>query len=152
MRYEYVNPFINTALRVLGSAVPGMARRGEVTALQGDQIRAEVSVAVRIAGDSEGDVIISMGTGTALGICSILLGSRIDSLTAPALDALTELGNMIAGNAVSELNDLGFDFTMNTPFVITGSGNPARSNREAVQIPLVSDCGEMNINILLGAD
>jgi CheY-specific phosphatase CheX len=129
-----------------------MARRGEVTPLRGDEIRAEVSVAVRITGDSEGDVIISMDTGTALGICSILLGLKIDSLTPGALDALAELGNMIAGNAVTELNDLGFDFIMNIPFVTAGSGNRACGNREAVQIPLVSDCGEMNINILFGAD
>jgi chemotaxis protein CheX len=153
MRYDYIDPVVSTTLRVLGTAIPGTARRGEVTMLRGDQVRGEVSVVIGMTGDAEGDVVISMNTETALNVCSFLLGSKTDALDPNALDALGELGNMIAGNAVSALNDLGFDFSMKVPGVSADGGKRAGApDQEALQIPLASPCGEMNMNLILGSE
>lgn len=153
MRYEYIDPFVNSALRVLRTAVPGTARRGEITMLRADQIGEGVNVVIGITGESEGDIIISMEVGTALAISSRLLGSQTAALTDDALDVLGELGNMIAGNAVSALNDQGFDFNVMSPVVSVGGGKPSWcGDRETLQIPLSSGCGEMNMHVMLGVD
>jgi CheY-specific phosphatase CheX len=153
MRYDYIDPFVGSTLRVLDQVIPGPARRGDIAMLRRDQIRGEVTVAITITGDSEGDVIISMDTQTALRVCSILTGSPAGGLTPEARDSLAELGNMIAGNAVSALNDLGFDFTVTPPEVAVNADTAAlRGDREAMQIPLAAEWGQMTMNVLLGAD
>lgn len=152
MRLEYIRPFVNTTLQVLGDTIPGASSRGAVTVVRRDQLGGEVHVVIDIGGDSEGDVVISMGAETALCICSHLLGARTDSLTPAALDALAELGNMIAGNSVGTLNDLGFDFTVSPPRVRVNKDRAVYSDKEVLQIPLHSGCGEMNVNVMLGTD
>ncbi len=153
MRYDYIDPFVSTTLQVLRRMIPGDISRGEVTVLRGDRIWGEVMVVIRVTGESEGDVIIGMNTATALGISSVLTRATFDALTQNALDPIAELCNMIAGNAVSALNDLGFDFSVNPPNVTVRAGAASEyKDREALQIPLILECGEMTMNVLLGTD
>jgi chemotaxis protein CheX len=153
MRYEYIDPFVTTTIRVLDSTIPGTVRRGDVTVLQGDRMKGDVAVLVRITGDAEGDIILSMDTTTALKICSSLFREEFTSLSPKSVDALLELANMITGNAVSALNDQGFDFTVSPPEVVARDhGRGTFPNVESLQIPLFSDCGEMMMNVILGTD
>jgi chemotaxis protein CheX len=153
MRYEYIEPFIGSTLRILERTVPGTTRHGELVMVRGDEVRDDVRVVISITGDSQGDVILSMEEATALAVCAGLLGSRTEGLTPRALDALAELGNMIAGNGVSSLNDLGFDLTVMPPFVAVHGGSTAGDReREAMRIPFDSPCGPMSIHLILGHD
>lgn len=151
MRYDYIDPFVTTTIRVLDSAIRGNIRRGEVAVLQGDRMKGDVAVMVRITGDADGDIILSMDTATALKICTSLFGEDFAAMSPRGSDALMELANMITGNAVSALNDQGFDFTVSPPTVITKcSGADAAPVVESLQIPLFSECGEIMMNIVLG--
>ncbi len=153
MRFDYINPLVTTTQEVLDCTLHQTVSRGEVVVLQGDSIYGDVVVSVRITGDSEGDLLLSMDDLTALRICSTLTGDRIDTLTPENLDALVELGNMIAGNAVSALNDLGFDFSILPPEVsVRTHAASSLFKREALRIPLMSDCGEVDVNVFLGAE
>ncbi len=153
MRYDYIDPFVTTTIRVLDSTIRGTVRRGDVVMLQGERMKGDVAVQVRVSGDAEGDIILSMETATALKLCTSLFGGEFSAMTPQSEDALMELANMITGNAVSVLNDQGFDFTVSPPSVITKTApGPARSNRETMQIPLFSDCGEMTMSVLLGVE
>ncbi len=154
MRYDYIDPFVNTAVRVLRAAMgPETRRSGEVSMAPANQIRGEVTVAIGITGDSDGDMVLCMTDGTARAISARLLAAPVPSLTPAALDALGELGNMIAGNAVSVLNDLGFDFSIHPPEVrvLTRVASDL-GNREGIRIPLLTACGEVNVNVFLGAE
>jgi chemotaxis protein CheX len=153
VRYEYIDPFVTTTMRVLDSAIPGTVRRGDVTVLQGDRMKGDVAVRVRITGDAEGDIILSMDTATALRICTALFREEFPSMTPKSVDALMELANMITGNAISALNDQGFDFTVFPPTVLTrDDGRKQLPHVESLQIPLFFECGEMVMNVVLGSD
>ena len=152
MRYEYIDPFVTTTIRVLDTAIRGTVRKGDVTVLQGDRVKGEVAVLVRITGDAEGDIILSMETTTALKICSLLFCEDFPAMTARSVDALMEIANMITGNAVSALNDQGFDFVVSPPEVMTRDGAGPLPGVESMQIPLFSECGEMTMNVVLGTD
>ncbi len=153
MRYDYIDPLVTTTIRVLDNTIRGTFRRGDVTVLQGERMKGDVAVLVRISGDAEGDIILSMDTATALRICSSLFREEFQALTPRSMDALLELANMISGNAISALNDQGFDFTVSPPVVITKEGGAGDlSGVESLQIPLFSDCGDMTMNVVLGAD
>ncbi len=153
MRYDYIDPFVTTTIRVLDSTIRGAVRKGDVTVLEGERIKGDVAVRMRISGDVEGDIILSMDTATALKVSTALLGEVFASVTPQSEDALMELANMITGNAVSVLNDQGFDFSVSPPAVIRKKdlGEPSREV-ESLQIPLFSDCGEMTMNVALGTE
>jgi chemotaxis protein CheX len=153
MRFDYIDPFVSTTIRVLDGAIRCAVRRGDVSVLQGNRIKGEVAVQVNITGDAQGDVILSMDTNTALKICGTLFGRDFDAMSPSGTDALLELANMITGNAVSALNDQGFDFSVSPPSVITRDGGTGSiAAVESLEIPLFSDCGEMTMNVVLGTE
>ena len=79
-----------------------------------------------------------------------MTGEKFKTLTPLALDAISELTNMIAGNATSAINDLGFDFKILPPSSLTKeemiTGAPWL---EIFQVPLLTRCGEIKINIAM---
>ncbi len=153
MRQDYVDPLVTTTQEVLDYILCQTIERGEVAMLQGERVGGDVIVAVKISGDPEGDLLLTMDNATALRICSLMAGASCDALTPENLDALVELGNMIAGNAVGVLNDLGFDLSIHPPEVLVRSPlSPSYHGREALRIPLLSRCGEVAVNVFLGAE
>lgn len=153
MRYEFIDPIVSSTLRIMTGSIPGTERRGEAAMLRADQITGDVRVTIGISGDSQGDLIITMTSSTAREICSVILQRKMSALEAEALDALAELGNVIAGNSVSALNDLGFDFSMVPPRVSTaGTTETYSPETEVMQIPLASRCGDIDMHVLLSAD
>lgn len=153
MRYAYIDPFVTTTMRVLDAVIVGPVRQGDVAVLDGERIKGDVAVLVKVRGEAEGDIIFSTTTGTALEICRKLFGEATQAMTPQSTDALGELVNMIAGNAVSALNDLGFDFTISPPEIITrDTCLESGPGTEFLEIPLFWTCGEMTMNVLLGTD
>jgi chemotaxis protein CheX len=153
MRYDYVDPFVSTTVRVLADALHADVRQGEVSMAPGGGAAGDVAIVVRIRGEAEGDFVLAMDRGTALGACSALMGEECGSLAGPGMDALSELANMIAGNAISALNDRGFDFTVLPPLVVTDvSAYGRKPCAEALRIPLKTAWGAVTVNVTLGAE
>ncbi len=153
MKCEYIDPFVMMTKRVLESAIRGVVRHGDITVLRGERIKGDLAIQTRIAGDAEGDAILSMDAATALGICARLSGEDIAAMTPRSMDALMELANVIMGNAVSALNDQGFDFTVSPPVMIAGGGGMKQPpDAVSLQIPLLSEYGDMTMNVFLGTE
>ncbi len=153
MKYEYIDPFVTMTMRVLDSAIRGAVRRGDITVLRGERIKGNLAIQTKITGDAEGDAILSMDTATALGICALLTGEDIAAMTPRSMDALMELANVITGNAISALNDQGFDFAVSPPVMIARDGGMKElPDVVSLQIPLLSECGDMTMNVFLGTE
>ena len=69
MRYDYVDPFVSTTVRVLADALHADVRQGEVSMAPGGGAAGDVAIVVRIRGEAEGDFVLAMDRGTALGAC-----------------------------------------------------------------------------------
>lgn len=153
MRYDYVDPFVRKVEGVLSSALSTEVRRGELALKAHGPVRSDVAIGVRIEDDSEGGITLSMNDDTARWICSVLSGEEYPLLTPQGMDVLSELANMIAGNAVSALNDEGFDFTVQPPRVLNAADSGVRHPpAEALSVPLLTGHGEVTVNIVLGTD
>ena len=150
MRYEYIEPFVNTTLRVIDRVIQCDVTKGPASLVKYDKITEDVAIIVRLCGDSEGSIILSMPEDTAMGVCSAMFGEDLEILSPRGMDAIAELANMIAGNTTSVLNDMGSDFKVSTPLVVTRNymmGKPLEV--EAFQIPLYTEYGEMLINVAI---
>jgi CheY-specific phosphatase CheX len=124
---------------------------GDISLIEERNAHDNVSVVIRLEGESGGDIILCMPVGTALKISSVLFGDDFMTLSHEALDSLAELANMIAGNAAGSLNDLGFDFTVLPPRIVRGGDlqECSISSVEAFQVPLYTEYGEMTVNVAL---
>jgi chemotaxis protein CheX len=137
-------------MKVLDDVMQTDITKGEVSLVMDDEISGDIAIIVRIKGDSEGHIILNMYADTALAISNIMFGDKFDKLTPIALDSIAELANMIAGNATSALNDLGFDFSVYPPLIVKKEDLTTKVARiEAFQIPLFTDYGEIVMNVAL---
>lgn len=148
MRYEYIEPFINSTVKVFDSVIQCDITKGDITLVRADEIAGEVSVVINLRGDSDGSIILNMDAETAGKVCSAMNGGDFNSSTSFEVDSISELANMIAGNAASELNDMGFDFEVSPPLVVTsGAAKGKFAQVEVFQIPLFTECGEITMNV-----
>lgn len=150
MRYEYIEPFVTSTIRVLDTVIQSDIAKGEISLVRGDEITEDIAIVVRLRGDSDGSIVLNMQTDTALRIGNIMFGDAFETMTPAVMDSIAELANMIAGNATSALNDLGFDFKVLPPLIIARNELKGKMHEiEAFQIPLFTECGEITMNVAL---
>jgi chemotaxis protein CheX len=153
MRYNYIEPFVSSTIRVLDNVLQSDIAKGSMMLVSGEEIKGDVTIVVRLKGDSAGSIIVNMTKETALNISTLMFGDRLDTLTPDVIDSIAELANMIAGNATSVLNDLGSDFTVLPPLIMTTDNAPRKSPVvEVFQVPLFTDLGEITLNVALRAN
>lgn len=150
MRFEYIEPFVNSTKNVLSGVLRSEVTSGRTSLVEGGVINGDVMIIVHVAGESEGSVILSMDSPTAVGVCTAMSGAACTSLTGEGMDIMAELANMITGNATSVLNDLGYDFTVFPPIVLAATQLREKTTGvEMVRIPIQSAQGEINVNVAM---
>lgn len=150
MRYEYIEPLVATTIRVLDEVIHCDITRGVASLVRSDNITEDIAIIVKLRGDSEGGIVLGMPADTALRVCNALFGEYFETLTPEGMDAISELANMIAGNAAGALNDMGFDFAVSPPQLATRNDLTGKTiDVEAFQLPLFTEYGEIIINVAL---
>lgn len=148
MKYEYIEPFVNSTIKIFDSVVQCDIAKGNISLVGADEIAGDVSVVIRLKGDSDGSIILNMDAETAIRVCNVMNGGDFNSITPFGMDSISELANMIAGNAASELNDMGFDFEVSPPLIVNNTDAKGKIPQvEVFQIPLFTECGEITINV-----
>lgn len=148
MKYEYIEPFVNSTIKIFDSVVQCDVAKGNISLVGVDEIIGDVSVVIRLKGDSDGSIILNMDAETAIKVCNVMNSGDFNSITPFGMDSISELANMIAGNAASELNDMGFDFEVSPPLIVNNTDAKGKiSQVEVFQIPLFTECGEITINV-----
>jgi chemotaxis protein CheX len=145
-----VSPFAGAAVRVLrtelGVEASAQAQRVESAPIRGS----EVLVLVGVTGDVRGQFVLSMSAQTAMGVVGVMMGESVSELDEMGQSAVAELGNMIAGLATVELEQLGVQANITPPSLVTGRGAEL-SVRGAclVAVPLTTSLGEIMVHVAL---
>lgn len=154
MRVEYINPFVESALSVLKEMANVEFIRGDLALKTYPMLTKGLVIVIGVAGDIQGRVLYDMNLQTALNVAGLMMGGEtIEQYDEMVASALAELGNIISGNAISQLNDLGFDFDITPPTLFSGENLEMSSpniDTQTLVIPLVNaEVGEMIINVAL---
>jgi chemotaxis protein CheX len=158
MRYEYIEPFIGSTMQILDNVLDSKIIRGDVSLINSSRMRGEVSIVINVVGDSNGTIVVSMDTLTALNVYNAMTGENSNSLTELGIDAISELTNMIAGNAISVINDLGYQLTVSPPFIFRENSDRDEVLKalteedgtvEVIHMPFFTDCGAIDINLAM---
>jgi chemotaxis protein CheX len=150
MRVEYINPFVEAAFNVLQEVLGGEIKRGDLFLKSATQPVLGVATIVGLAGDVEGRVLFDMRRGTAIAIASAMNMEEMTELDALGKATITELANMITAQAVTKLHDLGFQFDLTPPALITGTNMEVNdTDVEALIVPVEVPQGKIEINVAI---
>jgi len=150
MQYQYIEPFISTTINVIDEVTQSDISKGNIALVDESALEGDINIVISIRGDSEGNIILNMDTDTALNLSNIMTGEEADSISPYGMDAIAELGNMIAGNATSAINDLGYDLRVEPPRICSlDQLLRLLSGIEVFQIPLFTEYGEITMNIAM---
>ena len=150
MRVEYINPFVEAAVSVMQSVVSSEVKRGAPRLSNTMSDIMGVASIVGLAGQVSGRVIIDMSQSTALNIASSMNGEKFEGFDELVSATLTELGNMITGNAITKLHQLGFKFDLTPPALFIGDNLKITDGKiEALVVPLELPEGKIEINVAI---
>ena len=156
MRVEYINPFVETSYRVLKDVLDGAeVKRGDLYLKSTAMPVMGVAALVGLAGDVEGRVLFDMSFETALNIASKMNGETMTEFDDMAKATISELANIITGQAVTKLHELGFKFDLTPPALFAGENmeiaalGGTTESVEALIVPLVTDCGKIEVNVAI---
>lgn len=153
MRVEYINPFVEATFNVLKEILGSEVKRGDLYLKNASMQIMGVAALVGLAGDVEGRVMFDMTKDTALKVVSVMNGGeQFATLDDMAKATITELANMITGQAVTKLHDLGFKFDLTPPALFSGD-NMEISNTlevEALIVPMdLGASGKIEVNVVV---
>lgn len=154
MRVEYINPFVEAATGILREVLQCDVTRGELYLKSTASPVLGVAAIIGLAGDVEGRVLLDMNRQTAVQIASAMLQSMemepITELNDLGRATITELANMITGQAVTKLHNLGFKFDLTPPALVTGDNMEiSNTNVEALIVPMEVPQGKIEINVAI---
>ena len=150
MRVEYVNPFVESAIEVLKKTVTQQITRGELSLRNSITSMLGLALIVGITGQVTGRVVIDMPQDLGLQIASIMNEEKLENFDDLTNATLTELANMIVGNAVTNLHRLGYKFDLTPPALFMGDNLRLSDNKiEALIVPLELLNSKLEINVAL---
>lgn len=149
MRVEYINPFVEAAFNILKEVLNTTdIKRGDLYLKSASQPVLGVTTIVGLAGDVEGRILLDMTFETALKVASEMNMEELKQLDDLAKATITELANMITGQAVTKLHELGFKFDLTPPSIVTGKDMViSDSGVEALIVPIQLAFGKIEINV-----
>ena len=124
MNVEFINPFLEAAIKVLSTmaftpATPGKPFLKNKTPLsQGD-----VSGIAGLTGRINGSMAVSFSQGAILEIVSNMFGEVCKEINDDVRDAVGEISNMISGHARRLLAEKGYECQSTIPIIIDGHGH-----------------------------
>ena len=150
MRMELIQPFINAADAVLSQTLQCPTRMGDVAMEEEAYRRKGMAATVVIQGDIEGRVIFDIEAPTATKVASALAGSELQENDELVRETVSELANLVIGNAVTTLNDQGFRFKINPPQVHNADqGMKSTEDTEALVMAFDTPAGCVYMNIAM---
>lgn len=148
VKAEHVNPFILSVCKVVKDVCMMDLKIGK-PGLKTEEYPDDASIIeLGIVGGLSGKVILNMEHPTALEIISKMMMMPVNTIDEIGQSAISELGNMIAGNAATVFasNNILIDIT--PPGYYDGSEYQGKGN-EMLSVPFRSDAGSISVDIYI---
>lgn len=153
MNAECINPFIKGATSVMSQVLNKPMTLGKLRALPNSYTTQNVSVVFGITGDLYGQVIFGMDDATAKKITELMLSGMSCDDEALAASTLSELGNMISGNSMTNFSVVGKVCDISPPSIIRGSDvSISMQNLPTLLVTIaIQDIGDFEISLSVKA-
>lgn len=149
MKVEYINPFIDSARIVIEQMIQISPQQG-TPRLQDIQPKEEhLWINIGLTGQFDGNVMYSLEIAVAKRLASAMMGGfPVEELDEMSKSAISELGNMISGNAGIILSNQGIGIDITPPLLITSISDIQVSGK-ALTVPLdLTGIGSLELQVL----
>ena len=147
---EHINPFLMSAQQILAQVCMIQTKVGQLSKDNMCVDGEPVFIMLGVTGEMTGQVCIVFDMDAAKDIASrMMMGMPVAEIDEMAKSALSELGNMIMGNAATLLanNNLTIDIT--PPTLGMGTTKLSSPNMTSIKVPLLYEGGEVKLYFLL---
>ncbi len=150
MKAELIDPFLESAKIVIQQVANVDTTTGEL-GVKKLNLDGYVWIHIGMTGQMQGDIVFGLAETVALKMASAMMGgfiiTELDEMTQ---SAISELGNMISGNASTLLYNQGVKVDITPPKLMQSSINMEYADQQALAIPLkIGEIGELDIQVII---
>ncbi|MNV52847.1 CheY-P phosphatase CheX [compost metagenome] len=151
MKAEVINPFLESARVVIEQVIQVSPSTGNLGIKEIELIDNHIWIKVGMTGQLSGDIVFGIAEQVALRMVSAMMGGYpIAEMDEMGQSAISELGNMISGNASTILSSQGVSVDITPPQVMKSENLVHFLPRKALSIPLLMDgIGELDIQVMI---
>ena len=150
MKMDLIQPFIGSLDAVLAEMMQAPVTIVDLTMEEDGYKRKGLAAEVMFRGQIEGRIVLDMDPQAAAKVAGYLTGGEIDLSEQIVPETVCELANMVIGNAVTQLNDRGFQFKVHPPSLLTADQcAKAGHDSEATILCFETPGGNVYLNIAM---
>jgi chemotaxis protein CheX len=141
MNIEYINPFIEASQTVIKQIASMDAKLGKVYLKTAPYRSEDIIIMVGLTGKIRGQAVFSMTRELGMKIASfMMMGMEVTEFDELSKSAISELANMIMGNAATILYNRGINIDITPPSLLMGENMQITpSKMRTICIPLLMD-------------
>ncbi len=144
-----INPFIEALMNIMPQLGFQNISKGKISI--GDQFMNSkgVTILVGLTDELQGNVAYNMSTETAKAIAStMMMGMPVAEMDEMAQSAISELTNMVTGNAATNFEKYGLKVDISPPTLVVGSEFKAKvSTSKFLVVEMIVDSLLLELNI-----
>jgi len=139
MKIEYINPFIEASQTVIKQIASLDAKLGKVYLKTAPYRSEDIIIMVGLTGKLRGQAVFSMTRELGMKIAScMMMGMEVTEFDEMSKSAISELANMIMGNAATILYNRGINIDITPPSLLMGENMQITPNKmKTICIPLL---------------
>ena len=150
MKVQILNPFLESINSVVSQEIGEEVQRGELRLNNQSCTTDEVTTLISMVGEMEGNVVFSLNRGTAMAAVTRMLGEEVTEFSDLAQSGVTELGNVIVGQASVRLARAGYQTNISPPTLILGAGATLSTlDYPRLEVPLLTEIGQITVHLAL---
>lgn len=151
MKAEIINPFIESARIVIEQVIQISPSTGSLGIKDMEYNKDHIWIQVGMTGQLSGNIVFGIQEVVALKIVSAMMGGFVlTEMDEMGQSAISELGNMISGNASTILYNRGVIVDITPPKLITIENITSTLPQKALSIPLLMEgIGELDIQVMI---
>jgi chemotaxis protein CheX len=151
MNQEYVHPFLESARIVIEQVTGVKPSAGEFGIKDITKHEEYLWIHIGLTGQMTGDIVFGMHEEAALKMVSAMMGGFVlTELGEMGHSAISELSNMISGNASTIFFNQGVRVDITPPKILFSAADASIGAKRALSIPLsMEGIGELDIQVLI---
>ncbi len=155
MQANYINPFIQSAITMIKTLSNIDFARGNLSLTNGVELVNGIGGVIKIQSNYLSEVVYDFSELLAIKITESMNGTKKEDVPRAQFDimfedTILELCNLISGRAITLLYNEKIECNVSPPLLVRGMGNEiVESEEKAIILPLTSDYGDLNINVVL---
>ncbi len=148
-----INPFLSAATGVIRDTCQVNLQIGKPFIKTTEFDESMVIIMIGITGEIRGHVIIAIPYENALNIASkMMMGMPVTELDEMSVSAISELGNMIMGNAATLLSNNGIGIDITPPTLCEGKLSITQAYAKNICVPLTADGVRIELDIAIKSE